>query len=38
MQGTDVETGTIKTRFDVELGADVVKGKEFQIGMIAKQD
>jgi len=36
MSGTDVETGTIKTRFDVELGADVVKGREFEIGMIAK--
>lgn len=37
MSGTDVETGTIKTRFDVELGADVVKGREFEIGMVAKQ-
>ena len=37
MSGTDVETGTIKTRFDVELGADVVKGREFEIGLLAKQ-
>lgn len=37
MQGTDVETGTIKTRFDLEIGADVTKGREFEIGMIAKQ-
>jgi len=37
MQGNDVETGTIKTRFDVEIGADVVKGREFEIGMLAKQ-
>ena len=37
MTGTDVETGTIKTRFDMELGADVTKGREFEIGMLAKQ-
>lgn len=37
MTGTDVETGTLKTRFDVELGADVTKGREFEIGMLAKQ-
>ena len=37
MSGTDVETGTVKTRFDVELGADVVKGREFEIGLLAKQ-
>ena len=37
MQGTDVETGTIKTRFDIELGADVTKGREFEIGMMAKE-
>lgn len=37
MSGNDVETGTIKTRFDVEIGADVVKGREFEIGMLAKQ-
>lgn len=37
MSGTDVETGTIKTRFDIEIGADVVKGREFEIGLITKQ-
>lgn len=37
MTGTDVETGTIKTRFDIEIGADVVKGREFEIGLITKQ-
>lgn len=37
MQGTDVETGTIKTRFDMEIGADVTRGREFEIGLIAKQ-
>lgn len=37
MSGNDVETGTIKTRFDVEIGADVVKGREFEIGMLAAQ-
>jgi len=37
MQGADVETGTVKTRFDMEIGADVTKGREFEIGMIAKQ-
>ena len=37
MSGADVETGTIKTRFDMELGADVTKGREFEIGMVAKQ-
>lgn len=37
MQGTDLETGTIKTRFDMEIGADVTRGREFEIGMMAKQ-
>lgn len=37
MSGTDVETGTIKTRFDVELGADVTKGREFEIGLLTKE-
>lgn len=37
MSGTDVETGTIKTRFDVELGADVAKGREFEIGLLTKE-
>jgi hypothetical protein len=37
MTGNDVETGTVKTRFDMELGADVVKGREFEIGLLTKQ-
>lgn len=37
MSGNDVDTGTIKTRFDMEVGADVVKGREFEIGMLAKE-
>ena len=37
MSGNDVETGVVKTRFDIEIGADVVKGREFEIGVIAKQ-
>lgn len=37
MSGNDVETGIVKTRFDIEVGADVVKGREFEIGMIAKK-
>ena len=36
MSGTDVETGVVKTRFDMELGADVVKGREFEIGLLTK--
>lgn len=37
MSGNDVETGVRKVRFDVEFGADVVKGREFEIGIIAKK-
>lgn len=37
MSGNDVETGVVKTRFDLEIGADVVKGREFEIGTIAKK-
>lgn len=37
MTGNDIETGTVKTRFDIEIGADVTKGREFEIGIIAKQ-
>ncbi len=36
MSGNDVETGAVKTRFDLEIGADVVKGREYEIGMLAK--
>lgn len=37
LSGNDIETGVIKTRFDIEIGADVTKGREFEIGMLAKQ-
>lgn len=37
MSGNDIETGMVKTRFDIEIGADVTKGREFEIGIIAKQ-
>jgi hypothetical protein len=37
MTGNDIETGMVKTRFDIEIGADVTKGREFEIGIIAKQ-
>lgn len=37
MTGTDVDTGSILQRFDMELGADVVKGREFQIGLLTKK-
>lgn len=33
--GNDVSTGNILTRFDLEFAADVTKGKEFMIGVIA---
>ena len=36
MSGNDVETGVIKTRFDIEVGADVTKGREFEIGLLEK--
>ena len=32
--GTDVHTGKILTRFDLEIAADVAKGQEHKIGMI----
>lgn len=38
MTGNDVNTGDVLTRFDMEFGADVVKGREYQIGMIAKAE
>jgi hypothetical protein len=37
MSGNDIETGVVKTRFDIEIGADVTKGREFEIGIIAKE-
>ena len=36
MTGNDIETGTVKTRFDMEIGADVTKGREFEIGLLTK--
>ena len=37
LSGNDVKTGTVVTRFDMEIGADVVKGREYEIGMIEKE-
>lgn len=37
MSGNDVKTGTVMTRFDIEIGADLAKGREFEIGLIEKQ-
>ena len=34
MTGNDVKTGKILTRFDLEVGCDVAKGHEYEIGMI----
>lgn len=34
MTGTDVKTGKLVTRFDIEVAADVAKGQEYQIGML----
>lgn len=33
--GNDVKTGRVLTRFDLEVGVDVAKGREFEIGVIA---
>jgi hypothetical protein len=32
--GNDVKTGRILTRFDLEVGVDVAKGHEFEIGIL----
>ena len=32
--GTDVKTGKLLTRFDIEVGCDVAKGQEHKIGVI----
>lgn len=32
--GNDVKTGKVLTRFDIEIGCDVAKGREHQIGVI----
>lgn len=34
MTGTDVKTGKLVTRFDIEVAADVAKGQEYQIGAL----
>lgn len=34
MTGNDVATGHVMTRFDMEIAADVAKGREFQIGLL----
>jgi hypothetical protein len=35
MSGNDVVTGTELTRFDMEIGAGVATGMEYQIGLIS---
>jgi hypothetical protein len=37
LSGNDIETGTVKTRFDMEIGADVAKGFEYKIGLMAAE-
>lgn len=37
MTGTDVKTGRILNRYDLEIGADVVRGLEYRIGALVKQ-
>lgn len=37
MTGNDVKTGTVMTRFDIEIGADLTKGREYEIGLLEKQ-
>lgn len=37
MTGNDVKTGTVMTRFDIEIGADLIKGREYEIGLLEKQ-
>lgn len=34
MTGTDVSTGGLLTRYDLEVAADVTKGEEYKIGLI----
>ena len=34
MTGTDVSTGRLLTRYDLEVAADVAKGEEYKIGLI----
>lgn len=35
MSGNDVVTGTEMTRFDMEIGADLAKGREYEVGLIS---
>jgi len=35
MTGTDVTTGQEITRFDIEIGADVARGREYEIGLLS---
>ena len=37
MTGTDVTTGRLLTRYDLEVAADVAKGEEYKIGLIDTQ-
>lgn len=37
MTGNDVKTGTVMTRFDMEIGADLTKGREYEIGLLEKE-
>lgn len=34
LTGNDIKSGQILTRFDIEVGCDVAKGREYQIGVI----
>lgn len=36
--GNDVKTGRVLTRFDLEVGCDVAKGREFEIGLLKDTD
>ncbi|AMR10799.1 hypothetical protein AB684_11610 [Bacillus licheniformis] len=38
MTGNDIVTGTEMTRFDMEIGAGVAKGQEYQIGLIRDEN
>lgn len=34
MTGTDVTTGKLLTRYDLEVASDIAKGEEYKIGVI----
>lgn len=38
MSANDVKARKVLTRFDMEIGADVVKGREYEIGLMAKAE